>query len=231
MSVRRLLNKVLIKYDYRIVKCRSLQNILAQKFKLTDDFSFVQIGANDGVQFDDLYDFVTSRKSKGLVVEPIKFYFDKLKQNYKKYPEIIPINLAIHATEQKAFIHYVDPDSLSMAPKWAEGIGSLDPEHYKKGMGKTPSECIISEEVSCITLMDLVRKHDLLKIDLLQIDAEGYDFEILKTIDFNIIKPAHIKYEHAHLKKDEQLSALTVLYTQGYEVFEQGNDSIAVLCT
>ena len=47
------------------------------------------------------------------------------------------------------------------------------------------------------TLLD---RHHVKKIDLLQIDVEGYDYELLKSFNFERIKPQLIRYEHRHLK-------------------------------
>ncbi len=52
-----------------------LEEILNNNFPVKAPFSFIQIGANDGVSFDSLYDMVLQRKSKGVVVEPLSDYF------------------------------------------------------------------------------------------------------------------------------------------------------------
>jgi len=227
MNVRRLLNGILRRFGYQITKFDALHDMLMREFKPRDEFSFVQIGANDGVTFDTfLYPFVTSRRSRGLVLEPLTIYYNKLEDNYSGFPDIKTLNLALHATQDKALIHYVDPDKLHLLKRWGRGIGSLDPEHHKKK--KAPSEYIITEEVRCVHLMDLLREHDFFEIDLLQIDAEGYDGEIIKMIDFAVTRPRYIRYEHVSLEEDDRLSTSERLRSQGYEVFEQGQDSVAV---
>ena len=51
------------------------------------------------------------------------------------------------------------------------------------------SDRFIAETVKSITFDTLLRRHGVSRLDLLQIDAEGYDFEILKRIDFRAFDP------------------------------------------
>lgn len=55
--------------------------------------------------------------------------------------------------------------------------------------------------MACTSLIQLVKDHDLFGLDYLQIDTEGFDDEIIKMIDFSIIKPKLIKFELVHLSK------------------------------
>ena len=93
--MRKRLNKILRKIGYEIVRYSRFPSVLKQELKNDPDFFFVQIGANDGVRFDNLYNFVTNNNCKGLVVEPIKDYFERLALNYRDYPDIIPVNVAV----------------------------------------------------------------------------------------------------------------------------------------
>ena len=51
--------------------------------------------------------------------------------------------------------------------------------------------------------MTLIANNNIEGLDYLQIDTEGYDVEILKMIDFNIIMPKLIRFECSNLKKSE----------------------------
>jgi hypothetical protein len=62
----------------------------------------------------------------------------------------------------------------------------------------------------------------------LQIDAEGYDFKILKTLDFNKLKPKFINYERVLLQEDEQ-ACREMLEAQGYRLFDWGQDTLCIL--
>ena len=64
--------------------------------------------------------------------------------------------------------------------------------------------------VPCLSLKDLLLKHNLEKVDFLHVDAEGYDFEIIKQIDFSSrFRPLLICYEEwggAKFKEGDDLS-------------------------
>lgn len=227
--MRKYLNKILRKYNYELIVRSHFIAALNKHYRKTKTLTFVQIGANDGVRFDDLYDFVTHRNSQGLVVEPIKFYFEKLKQNYAAYPSITPVNMAIHSQDKTATIHYVDPSKSSELPEWTEGMGSLNPDHHKKG--QIDSAHMISEQVACCSLMELFDTYHINNLDLLQIDVEGYDAEIIKLIDFSVIKPYFIKYESCNLSSSDRMEAEDILRKAGYRLFEEHGDTIAICST
>ena len=76
------------------------------------------------------------------------------------------------------------------------------------------------------TLLD---RHHVKKIDLLQIDVEGYDYELLKSFNFERIKPQLIRYEHRHLKLSDKSSCIKMLKQNGYKVLEMEYDTGAAL--
>jgi hypothetical protein len=78
-----------------------------------------------------------------------------------------------------------------------------------------------------MTLSSLLAKHAVQTVDLLQIDAEGYDYEILKTIDFREIKPKIIRFEHAHLGPAEKGECIELLISQDYRVVTGAHDMTA----
>ncbi|OFZ56845.1 MAG: hypothetical protein A3D92_18725 [Bacteroidetes bacterium RIFCSPHIGHO2_02_FULL_44_7] len=71
-----------------------------------------------------------------------------------------------------------------------------------------------------MTLKDLLQKYNITDIDLLQIDVEGYEYEIIKSIDFNVIRPKIIHYENKHLNIDDNRECAILLKAKGYTVFD-----------
>jgi FkbM family methyltransferase len=57
--------------------------------------TFVEVGANDGVIDNKLYKFISSRGWAGLSIEPVPIAFENLKKNYKDFPNVIPLNMAV----------------------------------------------------------------------------------------------------------------------------------------
>ena len=72
------------------------QNLLT-KFvkKLPEDVFFVEIGANDGIDFDPIYQAVIKKKWSGVYIEPQKSVFLKLQSNFQGRENIFFENIAI----------------------------------------------------------------------------------------------------------------------------------------
>ena len=208
-----------------------LEPLLYRRLKKTGKLFFVQIGANDGVFRDPLFEFVTKNHDQvsGLALEPVRETFQKLQANYAKYPHVTPLNVAIHATEKQINIHKVDPSYYGKLPEWVRGIASFDKEHYKAL--NVPAEAMITETVRCLTFDELVSQYDVEHVDLLQIDTEGYDAEIIKSIDFSKIRPSIIRFEHNLMAGKMDSSAFTnladLLHQHGYDVILETQDATA----
>ncbi len=216
--------RILRKY-FKIQYSYSLSVLLENNFKY--NFSFVQIGANDGISFDNLFDFVVARNSSGIVVEPVHEYFVELVKNYENYPNIIKVNKAIHPIEKKIIINKIASDKIFKYPDWVKGIASIDSLHHlKTGIA---SEDIVKEEVDADTLMNVLKDNLVdFSIDYFQVDAEGFDYEILKQIDFNICKPTIIKFEFVNLTSQKRQKLKLFLKKQNYYLFDDVCDTIAL---
>ena len=205
----------------------SSKYILEKNYKKNGKFTFIQVGANDGVSFDYLFDFVNERNSYGVVVEPVKEYFDELVKNYHHNPNIIKINKAIHDSDKSIVIYKIKAESKTKYPDWVKGIASLDKNHHKT-LGIN-SEDIISEIVETQEFNHLVMECCLQnKVNYLQIDTEGFDYNILKMIDFEIMYPEIIKYESINLSNANKTNAELLLEGKNYYMFNENGDTIAL---
>jgi len=224
--LRKYLNRMLLPTGYRIERVSRFQRELERLARREPRrLKFVQIGANDGVRFDNLYAFVTHRPCAGLVVEPLPDMFARLRANYADYPRILPVNKAIHATAALLPLFRVAPAAMGRYEGWASGIASFDRDHLlKHGIA---AEDVAVEQVECAPLMRLLEETAMLDADLLQIDTEGYDTEILRMIDFTRCRPHLIKYEHKNMTQPEQAANLQLLGAQGYRTVREGTDTVA----
>lgn len=68
-------------------------------------------------------------------------------------------------------------------------------------------------------------------VDYLQIDTEGFDAEILKSINFAYFMPTVIKFEWMHLTQTEKNEIKILLNLNGYtiEIDHSGSDCFAWL--
>lgn len=227
MILGRVARWVCNRAGYELVPISRFARLLSDYVKRNPRMTFVQIGANDGILFDNLYYFVTEHRCNGLVVEPLSDYFERLALNYRAYPGIKPVRAAVHPSLRQCTLYRVDPSHLATLPNWTAGIASLDPAHYKRtGIA---DHYIIEETVDSMPLMELFERHEIHKLDLLQIDTEGFDAEVIAMIDFARIKPAIIKYEHVNLDGAVRADTQLLLQRHGYACMQDGNDTIATL--
>lgn len=227
-----VLNHSLRKFGYRVERFDQLnffEPLLYRRLAKAPDFFFVQIGANDGVFADPIREFVTRNHVAGLALEPLKDVFEKLKINYRDFPKVKPINLAIHKSAKTFQIHRVDPKKITRADDWAQGIASFKENHH--AMNDVPSEIMITETVQCVTLTELLEQRRVSRLDLLQIDTEGYDLEIIQMIDFQRFKPAIIRFEHGlpagTMSVADFQKCTNLLMEHGYYVITEHYDAIA----
>jgi FkbM family methyltransferase len=194
---------------------------------LDPGFFFIQVGAHDGVRFDDLYQKVTAVHARGIVIEPLPRYFARLRMNYEDYPGVIPLNVAVHPTEKRISLHHVKPEATAsgMVPPWAGGIGSaLATFHQRSGI---PADAMTTTTVECMTLREIIERHGVMRVDLLQIDAEGFDVEVLKMIPFDLVRPRLIKFEQIALDDSARRDAEEILKSQQYELWNEGENVVA----
>lgn len=218
--------RVLI-YKLRM-KSFSAQRILEKNYPPGSDFVFVQVGAFDGIAHDYLYEVVKKLDARGIVIEPLSDVFAVLKENYAYNRKIVPVKKAVHANASEVTLYRVDPVKINALPDWAAGISSIDPDHYKR-TGKITSEFMIQEKVPADNLMRMIEEFEIgHDIDLLQIDTEGYDYEVLKQFNFDSHRPKIIRFEYVNLDNNSQKKALQLLRKNHYCYFYEGADIIAV---
>lgn len=195
--------------------------VIERRLRQQKDFYFVQVGANDGMTVDPIREYVLRHGWKGVLVEPQKKYFEQLQKNYAGQPGLHFENVAIAAREETKQLFVVRPDVGF--PEWGGLIATFKPGvHFDEGDPR-----LTTEDVRCVTLTSIVTKYSLPRVDLLQIDTEGYDYEIIQSIDFSAIRPGVIHYEHKHLTCHEQFNLKVLLKSHGYSVVEDGEDTTA----
>lgn len=217
---------IVLSIDQRFLNRFSLSNTLDQ-FK---EFTFIQVGANDGVSFDSFFEYLKFRNGHhtGIVIEPIPEYFLELKNNYKDDDNVVCLNYALHPSLSEIEIFRVESKHMAAVPNWAKGIASFDNNHHVK-LG-IPSKFISTEKVNCLTFETMLQYFPKIQrhFNYLQIDVEGFDAEIIKMIDFESVKFDIIKFERINLETEQYFYALEILTANNYTIFETVEDSIAI---
>lgn len=217
----------------------SIDEILNRAAKRNPDFTFVQIGANDGYHNDPLYRFIRAYNWNGIMVEPQVHVFERLKNNHKGNCALKFENAAI-CTEKGIIPFY----GLAVSKaRWATGMSSFDKthieEHIDKGfvakwakreginLPENREDYIKCVEVETMNFDDLIEKHGLNNVDGIILDCEGFDSLVLSTVDIPKYNPSIILFEHLHFK-DEDYQDLTNRLTElGYELRSDEMDTIA----
>jgi FkbM family methyltransferase len=203
-----------------------LEFTLAHLVLAKKDVFCVQIGANDGKSNDPLFRFITAQGWSGLLLEPIPEAFESLQATYRDFPKVNLVNAALAERDGERPFYTVAPGgNFAKAHQFA----SFHRDAVASQTDWIPdvADRIVETLVRCISMETLLREADGREIDVLQIDAEGHDFAILKMIDFARLKPAIISYEHAHMSKAEQDMAAERLAAQGYRPSRDNLDTTA----
>jgi len=194
----------------------------------------VQLGAMDGINFDDTRGFFDMYKWKTILVEPIPEIFEELKENLKNRENLIYENSAVG----------VENGTLKMLTVPLKSIKENNLEGGYKGMSATyplkngfgsdyqrdidvKSQFGVDIEVPCLTFDELIKKHNFDDVNILICDIEGYDWEVFKTIDLNKYDLKFIRLEYINLTDEEKTQLKNKLSQAGY-IVEIGQDIDAI---
>jgi hypothetical protein len=65
-------------------------------------------------------------------------------------------------------------------------------------------------------------------IDFLIIDAEGFEYKILKQLESTAVRPKFIFFEWGCLQEDEYKNLIDLLRREGYVLYQSGGDFLAI---
>lgn len=78
-----------------------------------------------------------------------------------------------------------------------------------------------------MTLDEIVRKYNYWNFNLLMIDTEGFDYEIIQSINFTNFSPEMIYFEHIHLNKEQMKDIDIILTKHNYRQLVNGINTLA----
>jgi FkbM family methyltransferase len=194
------------------------------------DAFFIEIGANDGEQHDYLEPFIRTRRWRGIMVEPVPYVFERLQRNYGDLGRVALENVAIADRDGRLPFYYLDQageDERGELPEWYDALGSFSREMVLANAPEIPDieRRLVRSEVPCLTFESLCRRHGVDGLDLVVVDAEGFDYEIVKRIDFETYRPRMLIYEHRHLTAVQRAECKALLQRLGYETIEEYFDT------
>ena len=186
---------------------------------------FVHLGAGAGDQdqraefrcgFTEFVKKNYNKNSKVFVLEANPLNIEKLKFCYKNFENIQIFNLAISTNKSdKLTFFYAQED----APHYQ--VCSSDINHVRRYY---PESKIETFSVKSITINDFFENQSIYEIDYLSIDIEGFDYEVLMSIDFNRFNIKNISIEYLHLTKIQKKKLINYLIKLGYSYSGFGFD-------
>ena len=168
---------------------------------------FVEIGAGDGVHLSNTILLEKKFKWNGILIEPLKSFFIKLKSRRKAK---IETDLCYSISNKKLlFREVLNTENSSALFSTIEPFFSNDFHSKSRKISK-------AYKLNTISLNDLLIKNNSPKIiDYLSIDTEGSEFEILKTVNFKKYKFRVITCEHNYSNNRKKINKLLIL--NGYK--------------
>lgn len=199
----------------------------------SDHVRFVQVGANDSGYGDPLRYHILHNHWRGLLVEPLPYIYKRLKTRYPGIDGLQFANVAIDNQPGERSFYHLRPSDEPGLPVWYDMLGSFLKENvlnHQQFLADIP-ERIVETPVRCMTLDGACAEHGIDQFDVLHIDAEGYDYEILRTVDLTRYQVSLVLFEQKHLSKRDYLAALAQLHTAGFLTHTDEVDTVAVCQT
>jgi FkbM family methyltransferase len=202
--------------------------ILSRQFQSLENLRFIQIGANDGSLEDPLVSYIEDFGWAGVMYEPLPQFCDSLRRKYAGNAAVRVVNAAVCEQSGNREIYFISSDVNGM-PQYATGLGTFDYERIGSAARKLgiAEQDIARRQVTTVNWSAVLTEYGYPECDVLAIDAEGYDYEILKMIDFDRFRPKVIHFEHSHLTLDDRATCYKMLLRASYDVATWYSDTTA----
>jgi hypothetical protein len=162
-------------------------------------YNFIEIGTSD---IETLIESTVDQR--GLCVEPIQLYLDRLPNNSL----VTKVCAAISDEEGIAPVYWVHPDNIQRygLPNWIRGCNSIEAPH--------PTTVRVLDEQNLsgllqktycrkITWTQLVEEQNVSSVDYVKIDTEGHDWHIVSSILTGGVRPEQISFEYNTILADQ----------------------------
>ena len=143
---------------------------------------FIEAGAAGGELYSNTLYFEMKYNWTGLLVEPSPIWWKELKSKNRN-AWILPHCLS---TEKK--VHLIDFYSFSEDFVDFAFMSRTDMDHdfYEDFKAKHP-HALNKLKVQCFPLQAVLKALDLPKVQYFSLDIEGAEYDVLKTVDFNVV--------------------------------------------
>lgn len=171
---------------------------------------FVNVGAYDGVCFDNTLFFERERGWTGINIEPSHMFADLCKNR----PNCINLNVAVSDTDGTA--EFLDIDGN---PGMLSGLhANYDPRHLQRIERETTEAAVERRIVPVQTrrLETIFKEHRVSRVHCLSIDVEGSEFKCIQSINFSAVFIDVIVFENNY--RDTSRPIVEYLQQKGYRM-------------
>jgi FkbM family methyltransferase len=185
----------------------------------------LEIGAMDGVRFDALHPYLKQGRFEAVVVEPVAEMFELLSQTYADCPNVACVRAAIADRSGPLRLYRISSDDIvkHKLPEWIHGVTSA----VKGPVLSYFADHVREETVRGLTFEDFAAEIRLAGFDVLQIDTEGYDWNVLKQIDLKKHGVSLTQIEIINLMPHDRLQVFSFLRDSGYLFDYEYGDVVA----
>jgi FkbM family methyltransferase len=181
-------------------------------FKNKKNGTFLEIGADDGIDKSNTYFFEQKLGWTGLCIEPSPSRFKLLKENRQCLCENIALSNKVGTEE------FLDIQG------WGKGLSGLMRNYSDQHSHRIENELTHVENqgshvitVKTELLNNILEKHQLRHIDFCTIDTEGSEFDILEQFDFNTYVIDILLVENNY----NQSNVKDLLFANGYQFIDK----------
>jgi FkbM family methyltransferase len=160
--------------------------------------TFIQMGTNSG-EDDFLLRVKKDKPDLVILIEPNSSWNDTIRKNYEGIKHVIILNVAITENSQDLVTLYIPQVDKTGLAKNGYGYAS---NNFSIVPMDDWGEDLVELKAAGISLMALCDNYGISTIDFLAIDTEGYDAQIIKSIDFNVLNIKEIEYERWDFPED-----------------------------
>ena len=199
-------------------------------------FQMVNVGACDGALFDDVTPWLHKiRNSRAVLVEPIPYNQQRLRQNYPDTKRFVIEPAAITTGSGAITVKTFDAAALESGKLPIEFIGCSSITDTNLISGKDAwgesdvnfgkfAPYLKDIEVPGETLQSVLDRNGITHIDAFLVDCEGADWIVFQQLDLERYRPGMIKVEIGSLGALDIGNVLVKLETAGYRVGIYGED-------
>lgn len=200
--------------------------------KLKPDAHIVQIGANEGGDEENEWVHHILLENAGwsaTVIEPVPFLYARLARNYEELRgRVEPIQMAVSTRDGWCEMYAATPQTreraLQQISTMALGNAAQGTRCFTDGrpcryVRRALDRGELSRiSVRCMTLTSLLkaRRQHRGPVDLLVIDAEMFDYTLLRSINMRAIGPLAIEFESKTMSVQQGREIAALLALQGY---------------